>query len=154
MSVVPREGLREGLTPEGRAVEWIANNDGRVVCKKDGDDKLMITRLTLMIDAAVAQAVREAVEEYRTKERWVMASGTECDLCEEVVTEWEWVTHGWSLACRQCLDRIRTQAIEAERERNRRLLKKIARVIGERAPGWAILDDIDAALRADAEGGR
>lgn len=55
------------MTPEGRAVKWIANNDGRVVCKKDGDDKLMITGLTLMIDAAVAQAVSEAVKAERER---------------------------------------------------------------------------------------
>jgi hypothetical protein len=62
--------------------------------------------------AYVATAVTQAVQEYRTQARGSMAAGVECDLCEEVVTEWEWVDKGWSLACRPCLDKIRAQAME------------------------------------------
>lgn len=59
----------------------------------------------------VNDVVAQAVHEYRTKARGSMAAGVECDLCEEIVTEWEWVDHGWSLACRPCLDKIRAQAV-------------------------------------------
>lgn len=71
-------------------------------------------RITL-IEEFVADAVAQAVHEYRTKARGPMADGTECDLCEEVVTKWEWVDKGWSLACKSCLEKIRAQAV-AERD--------------------------------------
>jgi len=56
--------------------------------------------------------IADPQKEYRTKARGSMAAGVECDLCEEVVTEWEWVDKGWSLACRPCLDKIRAQAVK------------------------------------------
>lgn len=42
-----------------RAEEWIAKHDGRVIRKKNGDDKLMVTSLELLLADAVAQALRD-----------------------------------------------------------------------------------------------
>jgi hypothetical protein len=79
---------------------------------KGGTIKFDAEKAADAVLAYVAGAVAQAVQEYRTKARGSMAAGVECDLCEEVVTEWEWVDKGWSLACRPCLDKIRAQAVK------------------------------------------
>jgi hypothetical protein len=79
---------------------------------KGGTIKFDAEKAADAVLAYVATAVTQAVQEYRTKARGSMATDVECDLCEEVVTEWEWVDKGWSLACRPCLDKIRAQAME------------------------------------------
>jgi len=100
------------MTDEARRraedVKWVERlrvlGDGKLHEVNESDPPLTKEEL--------ATAVTQAVQEYRTKARGSMAAGVECDLCEEVVTEWEWVDKGWSLACRPCLDKIRAQAVK------------------------------------------
>lgn len=60
---------------------------------------------------ALAARVRRVEEAHRDKRD---GCGARCDLCEEVVTSWEWVDKGWSLACSVCLAKIRNVTLTPE----------------------------------------